>query len=72
MTSYCSNCGDPADHVEEHHVDEQRGNNEPDNLTPRCRRCHHDGTHDNARAVDGEASRRFGPASPSTGPPSPK
>lgn len=68
MTDHCTGCGGPAAHTEEHHVDEQRGNNDPDNLTSRCRRCHHDGTHDNARAVDEETARRYGPDRPSTGP----
>lgn len=71
MTHTCTHCGEPVDHAEEHHVDRQRGNNDPDNLTPRCRRCHHGETHDNRRAVDRETSRRFGPRTPSTGPPRP-
>lgn len=65
----CTCCGEPADHVEQHHVDRKRGNNEPDNLTPRCRRCHHDGTHDNPRAVDERSTRKYGPRTPNTGPP---
>ena len=69
MAKACACCGDPADHTETHHVDEQRGNNNPDNLSPRCRRCHHGRAHDNKRAVDGRAKRRFGPNRPSTGPP---
>jgi len=28
MTEHCTNCGSPVDHTEEHHVDEQRGNND--------------------------------------------
>lgn len=68
MTGHCTCCGEPAAHAEEHHVDQQRGNNTPDNLTPRCRRCHHDGTHDNPRAVDDQTTRRYGPTRPSTGP----
>lgn len=71
MTEHCTNCGSPVDHTEEHHVDEQRGNNDPDNLTSRCRRCHHDRAHDNPRAVDDQTEQRFGPRRPSTGPPSP-
>jgi len=67
----CKNCGEPIDHTETHHVDEQRGNNDPDNLSERCRRCHHDGAHDNARAVDHRSTERFGPRTPTTGPPSP-
>ena len=63
MTTYCTNCGDPVDGVEEHHVDQQRGNNDPDNLTPRCTRCHHDGTHDNPRRTDDLASEQYGPDS---------
>ena len=30
---------------------------DPDNLTSRCRRCHHDGAHDNPRAVDDVENR---------------
>jgi 5-methylcytosine-specific restriction endonuclease McrA len=71
MTEHCTNCGSPVDHTEEHHVDEQRGNNDPDNLTPRCRRCHHDRAHDNPRAVDDQTTQRYGPQRPATGPPSP-
>ena len=67
----CTVCGVPADDVEQHHVDQQRGNNDPDNLTPRCRRCHHDGTHDNARAVDDRTAEKYGPPTPSTGPSAP-
>jgi len=70
MTTYCSNCGDPLDSAEEHHVDQQRGNNDPDNLTPRCTRCHHDGTHDNPRRTDSLTEEQYGPRKPSTGPPS--
>ena len=64
----CRCCGEPVDHTEEHHVDERRNNNTPDNLTPRCRRCHHDRTHDNPRAVDQRSTERFGPKRPSGGP----
>jgi 5-methylcytosine-specific restriction endonuclease McrA len=72
MTRTCTNCGEPiAGTPEEHHVDQQRGNNDPDNLTTRCRRCHHDGTHDNPRRTDRLATERYGPRSPSTGPPGP-
>lgn len=75
MTDHCTNCGEPADHTEGHHVDQQRGNNDPDNLTDRCRNCHHDGAHDNPRAVDHRSEEKYGPRSvrcsparPSTGP----
>jgi len=64
----CSCCGEPVDTVEQHHVDEQRGNNEPDNLSQRCTRCHHDGVHDNPRRVDDYAAEKYGPATPSTSP----
>ena len=64
----CACCGRPAEDTETHHVDEQRGNNDPDNLSERCRRCHHRRAHENDRAVDGRSERRFGPRSPSTGP----
>lgn len=67
----CTCCGEPADHVEEHHVDQQRGNNEPDNLTPRCPRCHHCRTHENKRRVDDYTTKKYGPARPSTGPSTP-
>lgn len=69
MPEYCADCGQPATHTEDHHVDQQRGNNEPDNLSQRCRRCHHDGAHDNPRAVDDHSERTFGPPQPRTGPP---
>jgi len=56
--------------VEVHHVDEKRGNNDPDNLSPRCRRCHMS-HHGNDAALDGRTARRFGPpTSRSTTPPS--
>ena len=66
--SVCARCGEPVGHTETHHVDEQRGNNDPDNLSERCRWCHHDGAHDNARAVDARSTERFGPKRPSGGP----
>lgn len=66
--SRCACCGEPAADIEQHHVDEQRGNNEPDNLSPRCRRCHHARMHDNRRRVDDYAAEKYGPARPSTGP----
>jgi len=69
MSHTCSNCGEPTDRVEEHHVDQQRGNNDPDNLTPRCRRCHHDGTHDNPRRTDSLSTEKYGPQTPRTDPP---
>jgi coenzyme F420-reducing hydrogenase beta subunit len=65
----CTCCGDPAARTEQHHVDEQRGNNEPDNLTDRCVRCHHARAHENGRRVDGYTQEKFGPMSPSLGPP---
>jgi hypothetical protein len=71
MTDHCACCGRPTDSAETHHVDEQRGNNHPDNLSPRCRRCHHGREHDNDRATDHETTRRFGPQTPRTGPPGP-
>jgi len=64
----CTHCGAPAEQTEQHHVDEQRGNNDPDNLTERCRRCHHDGTHDNPRAVNERTTEKYGPQAPRTGP----
>jgi len=64
MSDACTCCGEPADHTEEHHVDRKRGNNDPDNLTTRCRRCHHDGTHDNTAAVENYTERRYGPPAP--------
>jgi len=66
----CANCGHPGP-TQTHHVDEQRGNNDPDNLSERCPRCHM-AYHDNDRATDGQASRRYGPRSPATAPPGPK
>jgi len=66
----CACCGRPTDATETHHVDQQRGNNDPDNLSERCRRCHHDHAHDNPRAVDDRAVRKYGPQPPNTGPPS--
>jgi hypothetical protein len=69
MTDHCAGCGCPTDHAEQHHVDEQRGNNDPDNLSPRCRRCHHDGAHDNPRRTDSLSTEQYGPARPRTGPP---
>ena len=68
--SACKDCGRPVDHTETHHVDEQRGNNDPDNLSERCRRCHMT-HHENGRAIDNRSSERFGPRRPATGPPSP-
>jgi len=60
----CNDCGRPVDHTETHHVDEKRGNNDPDNLSERCRRCHMS-HHDNDVATDGLAGRRYGPPAPS-------
>jgi hypothetical protein len=67
----CTCCGRPADDVELHHQDQQRGNNDPDNLRPVCRRCHHARIHENDRAVDDQTEQRFGPRRPTTGPPAP-
>lgn len=64
----CSICGDPVDTPETHHDDKQRGNNHPDNLRPVHRRCHMH-HHDNDRATDGDATRKYGPPAPSFGPP---
>jgi len=36
----CSKCGS-SEHVEVHHVDKDRGNNEIENLEVLCRKCHH-------------------------------
>jgi len=68
MTTYCTECGNPVDTTETHHVDQQRGNNNPDNLTSRCRRCHHDGTHDNPRRTDNLTTEKYGPRRPATAP----
>jgi len=67
----CTRCGHPVDATETHHVDEQRGNNGPDNLSERCPRCHHNGTHDNPRAVDERTTEKYGPRRPRTGPSTP-
>jgi hypothetical protein len=73
----CKDCGDPVDGTHTHHVDEQRGNNDPDNLSDRCPRCHM-AHHDNDRATDHRSTGKYGPqtasvgaASPTTGPPTP-
>jgi len=60
MTDYCADCGEPVGNAETHHVDQQRGNNDPDNRSPRCRQCHM-AHHDNDRATDGDAKRTYAP-----------
>lgn len=50
MTETCACCGRPTDRCETHHVNERRGDNHPDNLSPRDRRCHMT-HHRNERAV---------------------
>ena len=70
--TYCAGCGLSLETVlETHHVDEQRGNNDPDNLSPRCRRCHHNRTHDNPRRTDNYSTERYGPPRPTLSPPTP-
>lgn len=64
----CKDCGQPTDTSHTHHVDEQRGNNDPDNLSERCPRCHM-AHHDNDRATDDRTTRKWGPRTPATGPP---
>lgn len=63
----CKDCGEPVAHTETHHVDQQRGNNDPDNLSERCRRCHM-AYHNNDRATDEYSTTKYGPRSPTTGP----
>jgi len=67
MTPGCSICGDPVEDPETHHHNEQR-DDDPDNLRDVHRRCHME-HRENDRAVDGLAEQRYGPRSPSTGPP---
>ncbi len=50
MTEACACCGKPTDHSETHHVNHRKGDNHPDNLSPRDRGCHMD-HHDNQRAA---------------------
>ena len=50
MTDTCAHCGKPTDRVEEHHVNHRKGDNHPDNLSPRDRRCHMH-HHENERAA---------------------
>lgn len=59
----CKDCGEPTNRPETHHVDEQKGNNDPDNLSVRCRRCHMH-HHGNNAAVTG----RYTPETPRTAP----
>jgi len=66
----CSMCGRPVERPETHHDDHTKDDTDPDNLRDVHRRCHMH-HHDNDRATDGDASRRYGPATPSTGPPGP-
>lgn len=75
MTDVCSCCGRPADVSHTHHVNEQRGDNHPDNLSTRDRRCHME-HHDNDRAADAYARNSHLPdpargssARPTGGPP---
>ena len=63
----CANCGKPTEGTETHHHNEQKGDNHPDNLQERCRRCHHGRAHDNPRAVDHESARKYAPSAPSGG-----
>ena len=65
----CSICGGPLDDTpEEHHHNQRRGDNDPNNLRDVHRRCHME-HHENDRAVDGQAEQRYGPRRPSTRPP---
>ena len=50
MTDTCACCGKPTNHKEVHHVNERKGDNHPDNLSPRDRACHM-AHHDNKRAA---------------------
>jgi transposase len=50
MTDTCACCGKPTDAVEEHHVNHRKGDNHPDNLSVRDRRCHME-HHNNERAA---------------------
>jgi hypothetical protein len=46
----CACCGKPAARCETHHVNHRKGDNHPDNLSPRARDCHMD-HHRNQRAA---------------------
>jgi hypothetical protein len=50
MTETCACCGKPTDNVEIHHHNHRKGDNHPDNLTPRDRHCHME-HHRNERAA---------------------
>lgn len=65
----CACCGKPTQSPETHHHNENRGDNHPDNLQTRDRRCHMN-HHQNQEAVDHHTQRRYGP--PSTGSPGPR
>lgn len=64
----CACCGKPTGCPEEHHHNERRGDNVPDNLRTLDRR-HHMEHHENERSVDELTEQRFGPRRPSAGPP---
>lgn len=61
----CACCGKPTTHPETHHHNQRRGDNHPDNLQPRDRRCHHT-DHDNPRAVDHLTKHHYGPPGPTS------
>lgn len=65
MTETCSCCGKPTHHPEEHHHNQTRGDNHPDNLQTRDRRCHHT-HHDNEGAVDHHTKNKYGPPGPAS------
>lgn len=65
----CAICGGPADHPEEHHHNQRKGDNDPDNLRDVHRRCHMQ-HHENDRAVDDLTEQRYGPRRPNTATPS--
>lgn len=62
----CSCCGLPTDRPEEHHHNERKGDNQPDNLRTVDRR-HHMQHHENDRAVDNLTEERYGPPRPHGG-----
>jgi hypothetical protein len=47
----CACCGKPTNRCETHHVNHRKGDNHPDNLSPRDRDCHM-AHHRNERALD--------------------
>lgn len=60
----CSFCGGPLTNGSEtHHDDHSKDDHDPDNLRESHRRCHMH-HHENDRATDGDASRRYGPPRP--------